>query len=151
MHVIEKAPDECKDMPKKRARATTQRLLQHPISHLSPQSRPTFPPARHSQSFFSPTTRDWHLLDISLALKVLALDQVGNVVLVVVGARLVAQLAALAPAALLQALVALGQLAQRRERVGTQLVQDARDELGELLVLAVAVDGKGVGGDRGVD
>lgn len=53
--------------------------------------------------------------------------------------------------ALLHALVALGELAQGSERVGAELVQDAGDELGELLVLAVAVDGEGVGGDRGVD
>jgi hypothetical protein len=52
---------------------------------------------------------------------------------------------------LLEALVALGQLAQGGQGVGAQLVQDAGDKLGQLLVLAVAVDGKGVGGDGGVD
>jgi len=51
----------------------------------------------------------------------------------------------------LHVLVALGQLAERGERVGTQLVEDAGDELGELLVLAVSVEGEGVGWDRGVD
>ena len=37
------------------------------------------------------------------------------------------------------------------EAVGAQLVQDAGDELGEFLLLAVAVEGVGVGGDGGVD
>lgn len=76
---------------------------------------------------------------LDLVLKVLAGDEVGD--LVVVGLLL----------ALLHVLVALGQLAERGQRVRAELVQDARDELGELLVLAVAVDGEGVGGNRGVN
>lgn len=85
-----------------------------------------------------------HLLEhllilLDLALKVLALDQVGDIVLIV------------GLLALLHILVRLGELAERGEGVGAKLVEDAGDELGELLVLAVAVDGKGVGGDRGVD
>lgn len=83
------------------------------------------------------------LLDVGLALEVLALDELGDVVLVV--------LLALALGALLQALVALGQFAERCEGVGAELVEDAGDELGELLVLAVAVDGKGVAWDGSVD
>lgn len=83
------------------------------------------------------------LLDVVLALEVLALDQLRYLVIVVV--------LLLALGALLHALVALGQLAERGERVGAELVEDARDELGELLVLTVAVEGEGVGGDRGVN
>lgn len=48
-------------------------------------------------------------------------------------------------------MVRLGQAAEGRERVGAELVQDTRDELGELLGLAGAVDGEGVVGERGVD
>ena len=80
-----------------------------------------------------------NLLHIALALEVLALDQVRYLVIVIV---LLA--AFLALAALLQALVALGQLPQAGERVGAELVQDAGDQLRELLVLAVAVNGEGV-------
>ena len=52
---------------------------------------------------------------------------------------------------LLQALVALGQLAQGCQGVGAELVQDAGDKVRQLLVLAVAIDSEGVGGNRGVD
>lgn len=83
---------------------------------------------------------------LNLALEVLALDQVRDVVLVFLALFL-----ALGGLLLLQVLVALGQLAQRRQAVRAQLVQDARDELGQLLLLAVAVDSEGVGGDGGVD
>jgi hypothetical protein len=51
----------------------------------------------------------------------------------------------------LDALVALGELAERGKRVGAELVKDAGDELGELLVLTVAVDGEGVGRHSGVN
>jgi hypothetical protein len=84
------------------------------------------------------------LLDVSLALEVLALDKVGNVILIVV-------LLVLTLDTLLHALVALGELAERSERVGAKLVKNAGDELGQLLVLTVTVDGEGVGGDGGVD
>lgn len=84
-----------------------------------------------------------HLLDIGLALEVLALDEVGNVIVIL--------LLVLTLNTLLHALVALGELAKRCERVGAKLVKDAGDELGQLLVLAVAVDGKGVGGNGCVD
>ena len=87
------------------------------------------------------------LLDVALALEVLALDQIRYLVVIVIAALL----AVLALAALLQALVALGQLPQAGERVGAELVEDAGDELRQLLVLAVAVDGEGVGGDGCVD
>lgn len=84
-----------------------------------------------------------HLLDVSLALEVLTLDKVGDVIIVL--------LLVLTLDALLHALVALGELAEGSERVGAKLVENAGDELGQLLVLTVTVDGEGVGGDGGVD
>jgi hypothetical protein len=79
-----------------------------------------------------------NLLDLGLVLEVLALNEIGDLVVV---------LALL----LLEVLVALGELAEGSKRVGAELVEDARDKLGELLVLAVTVDGEGVGGDSGVN
>lgn len=79
---------------------------------------------------------------LDLALKVLALDQVGDIILVVV---------LLLALGLLHVLVGLGELAEGGEAVGAQLVQDTGDELGEFLLLAVAVEGVGVGGDGSVD
>ena len=76
---------------------------------------------------------------LDLVLEVLAGDEVGDLVVI----RLLL--------ALLHVLVALSQLTERGKRIRPELVQDAGDELGELLVLAVAVDGKGVGGNRGVN
>lgn len=81
------------------------------------------------------------LLDLGLALEVLAGDQFGNVVVISLLALLV----------LLHALVALGQLAQGGQGVRAELVQNTGDELGQLLVLAVAVNGESVCGDGGVD
>lgn len=80
------------------------------------------------------------LLDLGLALKVLASNKLGNVVLVAI----------LALIALLHALVALGQLAQGGQGVGAELVENTGDELRQLLVLAGAVDGEGVCGDGSV-
>jgi len=76
---------------------------------------------------------------LDLVLEVLAGNEIGDII--IIGLLL----------ALLHVLVALGELAERREGVGSELVQDTGDELGELLVLAVAVDGEGVGRDSGVD
>ncbi len=76
---------------------------------------------------------------LDLVLKGLTLDEVGDLIVI----RLLL--------ALLEALVALGKLAQRGKRVGSQLVQDTGDELRQLLVLTVAVDGEGVRGNRSVD
>jgi hypothetical protein len=42
-------------------------------------------------------------------------------------------------------LVALGEFSERGKGVGAELVEDTRDEFGEFLVLAVSVDGEGVG------
>ena len=84
-----------------------------------------------------------HLLDVGLALEVLTLDKIRNVIIVL--------LLVLTLDTLLHALVALGELAEGSERVGAKLVKNAGDELGQLLVLTVTVDGEGVGGDGGVD
>lgn len=77
---------------------------------------------------------------LDLALKVLALNQVGDIVVI---------LALLT--SLLHVLVALGQLAEGGQGVGAELVQDAGDKLGELLILTVAVDGESVGLNGGVN
>lgn len=76
-----------------------------------------------------------------LALEVLAGNQVGDVVVILTTLLVL----------LGHVLVALGELAQGCEGVGSELVQDAGDELSELLVLAGSVDGEGVGGDSGVN
>lgn len=81
------------------------------------------------------------LLDLGLALKVLASNKLGNVVLVTI----------LALVALLHALIALGQLAQGGQGVGAELVEDAGDEFGQLLILASAIDSEGVCGDGSVN
>jgi hypothetical protein len=88
------------------------------------------------------------LLDLGLRLEVVASDEVWNVVVVVVVILVVViiLLGAVLTLLLLHALVALGEFAQRCERVGTELVEDAGDELCQLLVLTVSVDGEGVGG-----
>lgn len=85
-------------------------------------------------------------MDLLLGLEVLALDELRDVLIV-----RVVLLRAVLTLLLLQALVALGELSQGSEGVGAELVEDAGDELGELLVLTVSVDGEGVGGDGGVD
>lgn len=79
---------------------------------------------------------------LNLALEVLALNQVGDIILVVI---------LLLALGLLHVLVGLGELAEGGEAIGAQLVQDTRDELGEFLLLAVAVKSVGVGGDGGVN
>lgn len=76
---------------------------------------------------------------LDFALEILACYQIRDIV--VVGILSV----------LRHVLVALGQLPERGQRVGAQLVENARDELCELLVFAVSVDGERVGGDSGVD
>lgn len=86
----------------------------------------------------------WRLLDLAFALEVLALHKVRYLIIVII-------LLVFALTTLLEALVGLGELAQGCEGVRTELVENARDKLGELLVLAVAVDGEGVGRDGGVD
>lgn len=87
------------------------------------------------------------LLHLALTLaKVLALDQVGNLFVIVI-----LLLPTFTLAALLQRLVALGELSERGERVGAKLVEDTRNELCQLLVLSVAVEREGVRGDGRVD
>jgi hypothetical protein len=48
-------------------------------------------------------------------------------------------------------LVALGEFSEGSEGVGAELVENAWDKLGELLVFTVAVDGEGVGWNSGVN
>lgn len=84
-----------------------------------------------------------NLLDV--ALEVLALNEIGDIILLIV------LLAVSAGLVLLHVLVALGELAEGSKAVGAKLVQDTGDELGEFLLLAVAVEGESVGGDGGVD
>ena len=43
-----------------------------------------------------------------------------------------------------------GESPEARQAVGSQLVQDARQHLGQLLGLGVAGDGEGVGGEGGL-
>jgi hypothetical protein len=87
------------------------------------------------------------LLDLGLRLEVVASDEVWDVVVVVVILIVVIiLLGAALTLLLLHALVALGEFAQRCKRVGTELVEDTGDELCQLLVLTVSVDGEGVGG-----
>ena len=69
-----------------------------------------------------------------------ALDEVGDIILLIITTL-----------GGLHVLVALGELAELGKAVGAELVQDAGDELGELLLLAVTVESEGVGGDGGVD
>lgn len=90
------------------------------------------------------------LLDVRLVvsllgrLEVVAGNEVGDVIIILIVVLTLTLL-------LLHALVALGKLAQRCERVRAELVKDTGDELGELLVLTDTVDGEGVGGYRGVN
>lgn len=82
---------------------------------------------------------------LNIALEVLTLNQIRDIILLVVLLALTTGLV------LLHVLVAFGELAERGEAVGAKLVQDTGDELGEFLLLAVTVEGEGVGGDGGVD
>jgi hypothetical protein len=90
-----------------------------------------------------------------LRLHIKVLHQVWDIVVVVVfvlsTVRADAGPAGAATVLGLDRLVGLGELAQGGERVRAELVEDARDELGELLDLAGAVDGEGVGGKGGVN
>lgn len=83
------------------------------------------------------------LLDLGLRLEVIAGNEIGDVIVIIV-LIVVVLLVTILTLLLLHALVALGKLAQRCERVGAELVKDAGNELCQLLVLAVTVDGEGV-------
>lgn len=76
---------------------------------------------------------------LHLVLEVLARNEVRDLVIV----RLLLTL--------LHILVALRQLAERRERVGPKLIEDAGNELRKLLILTVAVDSECVRRDGGMD
>jgi hypothetical protein len=80
---------------------------------------------------------------LDLALEVLASNQVWDVIIIL--------LLVLTLLALLHGLVGFGELAEGGKRVWAELVKDTWDELGELLVLTVTVDGEGVGWDGSVD
>lgn len=93
---------------------------------------------------------------LNLTLEILPRHQFRDIVIIVIPSSALAVLPAAAagagaPFLLLQGLVALGEFAEGGEAVGPELVEDSRDEFGEFFVFAVAVDGEGVGGDRGVD
>jgi len=88
-----------------------------------------------------------HLLNLALGLEVLSCDKIWDVIIILIVLFVLTLALTLL---LLHALVALGKLPQRRERIGTELVEDAGDELRQLLILAVSVDGKGVCGYGGV-
>jgi hypothetical protein len=81
---------------------------------------------------------------LSGGLKVL--NKIGDVVVV-----FVASFATSSARLLLDCLVGLGELAERRERVRTELVEDAGDELGELLDVTSTIDGECVGRECSVD
>jgi hypothetical protein len=87
----------------------------------------------------------WLLDFILLALESLASNEIRDIVIILIG--ILTALALL----LLHVLVALGKLSERGERIGTELVEDTGDELRELLVLTLTVDGEGVGGNSSVD
>jgi len=112
---------------------------------------PSLPPSRDSPSPSSPPPPlPLHLLDFTL--EILPRDQIRDVIIIlIVPPSQAFPLPARAAVLLLQALVALGQLAEGGEAVGAELVEDAGDEFREFFVFAGAVDGEGVGGDGGVD
>ena len=72
-------------------------------------------------------------------------DQIGHIVIVVLRSAGASPLLSL-----LNRLVRLCKFAQRRERVGTELVKDAGYELGELLDLPRTVDRKCIRGNSSV-
>lgn len=76
-------------------------------------------------------------------LEVLPSHQIRNIIIVVVLLIITFRL--------LHRLVAFGQLSERSKGVGAELVEDSWNELGELFVLTVAVDRKGVGWYCSVD
>ena len=114
--------------------------------HLGP-----FPGAYSPSLSLSRPNQNHPPLSFNFTLKVLAGDQIGDIVIVILVLIPTAATTATATFLLLQALIALGQFAEGGEAVGAELVEDAGDEFGEFFVFAVAVDGEGVGGDGGVD
>jgi len=83
------------------------------------------------------------LLDLgALVLKCLVLNQIGDLIIVIVF---------LAFGPLVHGLVALGQLTERGQGIRAQLVEDAGHKFGQLLVFSIAVDGKKVARDGGVN
>lgn len=74
------------------------------------------------------------------------LDEVGDVIIIVICSCVRWSLLVL-----LDSLVGLGELTQRCERVGSELIEDTGNELRELLHLTGTVNGEGVGGKGRVD
>lgn len=85
------------------------------------------------------------MFSINLGLECLALDQLGNILIIFIAVLLTLTFL------LLHVLVALGEFAEGGEGVGAELVQDAGYEFGEFFLFTVAVDGEGVAGDGGLD
>lgn len=81
--------------------------------------------------------------------RVHAVDEVRHLIVVVV-VRLYS-VGSKSTSVTLLSLVRLGNLAQALDRLGTKLVEDAGNELSELLLDSSAVDRVGVGSDSGVD
>lgn len=78
-------------------------------------------------------------------LEVGTLDKFRNIVVVII------LLLAILTLFLLHALVGFGEAAQRGERVGPELVEDAGNELSQLFILAGTVNRKSVGWNSGMD
>jgi hypothetical protein len=123
-------------------RAASENIIPISQTRLSTRPLPVFSVVCGVRAQAGRQSAERSLLD--LVLEVLARDQVGDVVVVLV-------FLVLAALGLLHGLVALCQLSERGEGVGAKLVQDAGNELGELLVLAIAVDSEGVGWNCSVD
>jgi hypothetical protein len=79
------------------------------------------------------------------ALEVLTFNKIWDLIIVIVSFLLFTTLL------FLQALIRFSQSPQASQRVGTELVEDARDELSELLVFTVAVNCEGVGRNGSVN
>ena len=82
--------------------------------------------------------------------RVEVLDQIGDIVIIVIGGGTTSD-GGLPLLALLDGLVGFGQFTEGGEGVGAELVEDAGDELGEFFHLAGTVDGEGVGGNCCMD
>ena len=121
-------------------------------AHKKPSNATDFTPPSppHSAIDSGPSVQFFQLAALFLLLllfHIKVLHQVRYVVVVVV--RPSAGAGALL--ALLGRLIGFCELSQRRERVGAELVEDAWDELCELLDVSRAVDGECVSGYGGVD
>jgi hypothetical protein len=108
---------------------------------LAPKSMPFRSSNKSSQPELSLYTRN--LFDFIF--KVLSLDQLGNIIIIFV------VLLVFTTFCLLHRLVALSKFSEGGEGVWTKLVKNTGNELRELLVFAVSVDGESVRWDGGVN